>query len=158
MVDIAIRPARMADAVKIAKMLRESLQKSLEGRFNIDPSRLLAHVQETIVRANGLALVLVCEGEPVGCFMANLEPHAYCKGYIARELGCYIKPAFRGGDGEGSTYFEAMFTEFVKWADSKPDVLYKVFTIGQLGATTPYLRALLKKHGFTKGDEGYYQQ
>lgn len=147
-----LRQAVPSDGVKLAKMLRISLKRGIEGRFNIDPLRLLNHVTDTIQNANGFALVLEHEGQPVGCYMAELVRHAYCKGYVVQELGVFINAEHRG-----DLNFVKMLDAYLAWADSKPDVLFKTFTIGQLGATTPYLRAVLKKRGFTQGDEGYYK-
>jgi hypothetical protein len=146
-----LRQANGSEAVKISKMLRTSLKEGIEGRFNIDSQRLLNHVSETIRSSDGFALVLDYNGEPVGCFMAELQPHAYCIGHIVQETGVYIKDKHRG-----SLNFVRMLEEYVAWGKLKPDVLFTTFNIGQLGATTPYLRAVLKRHGFTKGDEGYY--
>ena len=133
-------------------MLRTSLLRGVEGKFGVDSARLLADVTETIRSANGCSLVLVNgEGEKVGCFMARLEPHAYCRGNVVRELGCFIMDDHRGHGN-----FEKLLDAYLAWATTMPDVLLTTFTIGQLGATTPYIRSVLNKRGFTKGDEGYY--
>ena len=147
----ALREALPKESIKVATMLRGSLNNGIEGEFGVDSSKLLSAVQHTIQSANGLALVLTHEEELVGCFMAELQEHAYCSGYIARELGAYIKEEHRGGSS-----FEDLLLRFIEWADTKPSVLMKTFSIGQLGTTTPYLRSVLKKHNFAKGDEGYY--
>jgi hypothetical protein len=148
----SLRQARGHEAVKISKMLRTSLGNGLEGSFSIDSRKLLQHVTETIRSSDGFALVLEHEGEPVGCFMGEVQPHAYCVGQIVQETGVYIKKEHRGYSN-----FIHMLDNYLSWSSSKPDVLFTTFNIGQLGATTPYLRAVLKKHGFTKGDEGYYK-
>lgn len=150
--DYTIRNASIADSVKIAKMLRTSLKSGVEGRFTIDNHLLLNHVQETIRSASGFATVLMGDDELVGCFMAEVSPHSYCRGNIVQELGAYIKEEHRGSDN-----FEKLFRQFLFWSGNLPDVLLTTFTIGQLGATTPYLRSVMSKYGFTKGDEGYYR-
>lgn len=150
---LEIREGRPAEAVKIATLLRTSLNRGVEGKFKVNSPRLLEHTVRVLNAANGFSRVLVNpEGVIVGCFMAELIQHEYCDGYIAKELGVFIDDQYRGGRN-----FERMLKEFDDWADSKPDVLLKVFTIGQLGATTPYVRAVLKRHGFSQGDEGYFK-
>lgn len=153
MVNLSLREARSTEAIRIATLLRTSLQRGVEGRFTIDSKRLYDHVMQTITSINGFALVLENgEGLIVGCFMAEIQQHAYCAGYIAKELGVFIDDNHRGGRS-----FEKMFLKYIEWAESKPDVLLKTFNIGQLGRTTPYLRAVLKRHGFVQGDEGYFK-
>lgn len=147
-----LRPAVRSDTVRVATMLRTSLENGVDGKFGIDSTKLLNAVTQNIHSASCFSYVLLSEGVAIGCFMAALEPHAYARGYIVRDLGCYIDPAHRGHGN-----FELLFTAYLEWAKSKPDVLMTTFTIGQIGATTPYLRAVLKTHGFTQGDEGYYR-
>lgn len=129
-----------------------SLGNGIEGRLGINKRKLHDDVVRVVSSSDGFALVMEDEGKLVGCFMAEMVPHAYCNGNIVQELGVYITNEHRGG-----AYFTRMLEAYLGWASGKPDVLLTTFSIGQLGASTPYLRAVLKKHGFTKGDEGYYR-
>jgi hypothetical protein len=147
-----IRPATQADAVQISRLLLTSLKQGVEGNFRIDKVKLGQHVMQTIGSLNGFAQVDAVDGEVQACFMGELVPHAYCKGYIATQLGVYIQPSKRGGK-----VFTDLLDNFIEWAGQKPDVLFKEFSIGQIGPTTPYLRAMLKRRGFTKQIEGYAQ-
>jgi hypothetical protein len=150
---VNIRKAVASEAVKITRLLEESLNNGVERGFRINRQKLLNHVQQTIRSADGFAYVAVDDSHKViGCFMAELVPHAYCDGYVVQELGVYIQPTNRGG-----RTFIKLLEEFVMWSESKPDVLVTGFTISQLGATTPYVRGILKRLGFIQGSEGYYK-
>lgn len=106
----------------------------------------------TIVSADGFAYVSVKDNQVVGCFMAELERHAYIQGYIASELGAYMKPEHRA-----SRDFIRMLDEFLAWSDAKPDVLFTAFSIGQINEQSEKLARLLERRGFTKGNVGYYR-
>ena len=148
---ITIREAKGRESVQIAKLLATSLSKGLEGRFKLNKFKLLDHTKDTVTSPDGLALVALRDTTVVGCFMAEIRPHAYCQGYQAAQLGVYIEPNSRGG----KTFIE-MLDRYIEWAKAKPDVLFTAFSIGQLGPTTPYIRSLLDKRGFTKNSEDYY--
>lgn len=145
-----IRPARFTDRTAISKLLLEALNDSLEGDLKVRRHRLLAHVQDTIVSHSGFARVYEVDGEIVGCFMAALEPHAYVEGYIASELGTYIKPNHRG-----TRAFLQMLDEFVEWSQAMPGVLFTTFNIGQINEKTPALRRILESRGFALKHEGF---
>lgn len=143
--------AHTKEAIAISKLLYESLQNGIDSNFKIDKKQLVDHVAITIVQHDGFALVLKHDGDIVGCFMAELTRHRYAQGYIATELGVYIHP-----DHRGHNHFQQMLDQFISWSSHKPDVLMTTFSIGQLNATTPWVRAQLKKRNFIKGDESYY--
>ena len=149
---IEYRSAVTKDAIVLARLLETSLRQGIEGRFKIDRRKLLDHVGQVILSSNGFAHVAVNDNKVIGCFCAELSPHAYCRGYVINELGVYID-----SDNRGGRTFIKLFLAFLKWAESKPDVLMTGFTIGQLNATTPYMRRVLNNNGFTKGSEGYYK-
>lgn len=151
-----ITKAETKEAVVISKMLYASLKNGVDGNFSVNKEKLLNHVIETIASNDGFSIVLknispIWEDKTVGCFMGSLIPHHYVDGYIAQELGVFIDPEHRGSD-----HFQKMLEQFVCWSNNKPDVLMTTFSIGQLNATTPWLRSQLKKQGFTKADEGHY--
>jgi hypothetical protein len=131
-------------------MLRTSLKQGIEGQFRIDSLRLLADVERVIRSMDGFALVLTHNDKPVGCFMAEMVSHAYCSGNVVQELGVYIINEHRG-----RMNIERMLEAFLQWGSNRPDVLYTAFNIGQLGPTTPFMRALLERYGFQKTTEGY---
>ena len=148
----SLRLATSRDAVPIARLLTASLNNGIEAQFTINRFRLMEHIKSTIADTDGLAIVATQGTTVVGCFMAELQQHAYCKGYMAVQLGAYIDPSVRGG-----STFVAMLDQYIAWAKEKPDVLFTGFSIGQLGATTPYIRNLLAKRGFVKSSEDYYK-
>ena len=139
------------DAVAISKMLYASLMNGVDGNFSLSKEKVLNHVIEVITSNDGFSVILKFNDDTVGCFKGQLTPHKYALGYIATELGVYIDPAHRGSD-----HFVKMLDQFVCWSSKKPDVLMTTFTIGQINATTPYLRHELKARNFEQGDEGYY--
>tara|TARA_B100001250_G_scaffold222996_1_gene191191 strand:+ start:221 stop:685 length:465 start_codon:yes stop_codon:yes gene_type:complete len=139
------------EAIAISKLLIISLENGVDSNFTINKEKLLDHVFSTIAQNDGFAVVLKHDKKIVGCFMAELTHHKYVQGYIATELGVYIEPNHRGDN-----HFEKMLDQFICWASKKPDLLMTTFTIGQLNATTPWVRAQLKKRNFIKGDESYY--
>jgi hypothetical protein len=147
-----IRQASMKDAVQVARLLERSLRLGVDAGFSIDRQKLLTHVRDTIGSANGFARVVEQDGDILGCFMAEMTPHAYCKGNVINELGVYLDPSIRGG-----RTFINLLGEFTAWSEIMPDVLITGFTIGQLSATTPYVRRMLHTAGYTKGSEGYYK-
>jgi len=146
-----IEDALPKHAVQIADLLYASLLNGPEKSFKIDKERLLNHVIETIMRRDGFAIVLKNEDSVVGCFMGVLMQHAYANVYQAAELGVYINLEHRGSDN-----FEKMLDCFIKWADKLPDIGMTTFSIGQLNATTPFVRKQLNDRGFIKADESYY--
>ncbi|MCH2612740.1 MAG: GNAT family N-acetyltransferase [Pirellulales bacterium] len=143
--------AQAKEAIAISKLLYDSLQNGVDKNFDINKEKLVDHVFDTIVQHDGFAVVLKHEGKVVGCFMGELTKHRYATGYIATELGVYIHPEHRG-----ENHFQEMLDQFICWSSKKPDVLMTTFSIGQLNATTPWVRAQLKKRNFIKGDENYY--
>lgn len=148
---LTIREAKGRESPKIAKLLTTSLNNGIESNYRINRFKLLEHVKDVVTSPDGLALVALQDDEVVGCFMAEIQPHAYCAGYQATQLGVYIDPTVRGG----KTFIE-MLDRYIEWAGAKPDVLFTAFSIGQLGPTTPYIRSLLDKRGFIKNSEDYY--
>lgn len=147
-----IRQASAQDAVAIARLLHTALQDSVEGNFSINKQKLLDHVVQVITTADGFAQVYEAEGKVVGCFMAQLEPHAYVNGYIASELGVYINPEHRG-----TKAFIQLLNEFIAWSAAKPDVLFTTFNIGQWTEDSDTLARLLTRKGFQKANEGFYR-
>lgn len=148
---LTIREAKGRESVRIAKLLAVSLGNGLEANFRINRFKILEHVRDMVTSPNGLALVALQDDIIVGCFMAEIQPHAYCNGYQAVQIGVYLDPTVRGG-----RTFIRMLDKYIEWAKAKPDVLFTAFSIGQLGPTTPYIRSLLSKRGFKKNSEDYY--
>ena len=149
--EYSIEDAVPKDAIKISSLLYTSLSNGADKNFKIDKERLLNHVIETIISANGFSIVLKNDDEVVGCFMGAITQHAYANVYQAAELGVYIEFKHRG-----SGNFEKMLDRFIEWSQMKPDICMTLFSIGQLNATTPYVRKQLKDRGFIKADESYY--
>jgi len=155
-----IEDAVPRQAVKIAELLHTSMENGPESAFKIDKERLLNHVLETITSTDGFSVVLkhidafgYHEDEVVGCFMGAITHHAYANIYLASELGVYISVAHRGGEN-----FEKMLDAFIEWSFQKPDIGMTTFTIGQINATTPFIRKKLIERGFIKADESYYKR
>lgn len=149
---ISIRPARGREAVQVAQLLYTSLMNGVDGVLPINRQKLYDHVHRTISSTDGFLQVAVADDRVVGVFAAELQPHAYCDGYVATELGVYIDPEHRGGNT-----FAQLLEDYIAWVGIKPNVLLSGFTISQLGPSTPYLRRVLERHGFTRGSEGYYR-
>ena len=148
---LTLREAKGIESVQIAKLLTVSLGNGLEANFRINRFKVLEHVRDMVTSPSGLALVALQDNAIVGCFMAEVQPHAYCNGYQAVQIGVYLDPTVRGG-----RTFIMMLDKYIEWAKAKPDVLFTAFSIGQLGPTTPYIRSLLSKRGFKKNSEDYY--
>ena len=149
---ISIRPARSRESIEVARLLYTSLMNGVDGVLPINRQKLFDHVYLTINSTDGFVQVAEEGGRIVGVFAAELQPHAYCDGYVASELGVYIDPEHRGG-----RTFVTLLEDYLAWVGIKPNVLLSGFTISQLGPTTPYLRRVLERHGFTRGSEGYYR-